>query len=71
MHIFTLEVFKYITSKEFSFEDIMNLFTDATFQINVLKTLCDELLNDERKIFMINEKIKKVNIPFIIKIIIK
>ena len=56
---FCLAAFKYITSKELSFEDIMNLFNDATFQMNVLKTLCDELLNDERKIFIINEKMSK------------
>ena len=56
---FCLAAFKYITSKEFNFEDILNLFNDATFQINVLKTLCDELLNDERKIFIINEKMSK------------
>ena len=56
---FCLAAFKYITSKEFSFEDIMNLFNDTTFQINVLKTLCDDLFNDERKIFTINEKVPK------------
>lgn len=36
---FCFAAFKYITSKEFSFEDILNLFNDATFQINVLKKL--------------------------------
>ena len=56
---FCFAAFKYITSKEFSFEDIMNLFNDTTFQINVLKTLCDDLFNDERKIFTINEKVPK------------
>ena len=59
MRFFYFAAFKYITSKEFNFEDILNLFNDATFQINVLKTLCDELLNDERKIFIINEKMSK------------
>ena len=56
---FCISAFKFIISLKNNVEELLNLFTDSIFQIKVLKILCDELIQDELKIFLINEKIPK------------
>ena len=56
---FCLAAFKLITDKEYNFNDILELFKDAKFQIMVLKILFEEFLQDKQNIFKINENMKK------------
>lgn len=54
-----LAAFKLITNKEYNFNDLIELFKDAKFQIMSLKILFEEFLQDKQKIFIINENIEK------------
>ncbi len=64
---FCLAAFEFIKRKIYNFENLLELFNDATFQINILKILCNEFIGDDRKIFKINEEMSKIDYYIYIK----
>ena len=54
-----LTAFKLLLRKSYNIEELINSFDHATFQIEVLKILCNDIIKDENKIFLINEEISK------------
>lgn len=62
-----LAAFKLITDKEYNFNDLLELFKDAKFQIMVLKILFEEFLQDKQNIFKINENMEKNDYNIYIK----
>ena len=64
---FCLAAFEFIKRKIYNFENLLELFNDATFQINILKILCNEFIGDDRKIFKVNEEMSKIDYYIYIK----
>ena len=64
---FCSAAFEFIKRKIYNFENLLELFNDATFQINILKILCNEFIGDDRKIFKINEEMSKIDYYIYIK----